>query len=88
MYLGGALSHDGHTQGIVTPSLPAQIDLIQKACSRACVKPEHIQYLEAHGTGTAKGDKVEGTAIGEALCKERKTENPLYIGTYATTMTL
>lgn len=64
---GGALSNDGRTPGIATPSFDAQVDLIKSACKEAKVRPQDVIYAEAHGTGTMVGDKTEANALGQVL---------------------
>ncbi|HEX7307616.1 type I polyketide synthase, partial [Lentzea sp.] len=64
---GTAVNQDGRTLGITVPSVRAQRTLIRRACQAGGVEPESIGYFEAHGTGTAVGDPVEATAIGEVL---------------------
>ena len=34
--------------------------------------PDRIRYFEAHGTGTAAGDPIEASAIGEAVGRRRQ----------------
>ncbi|MGP9765432.1 type I polyketide synthase [Halomonas sp. AOP13-D3-9] len=75
---GSAVNTDGHKSGLTVPNPSAQIDLMRRAYQQAGISPDEIDYLEAHGTGTAVGDPIEARAIGEALGQQRKT--PLLIG--------
>ncbi|MGE6608508.1 type I polyketide synthase [Halomonas sp. NPDC076908] len=75
---GSAVNTDGHKSGLTVPNPSAQIDLMKRAYQQAGIEPDEIDYLEAHGTGTAVGDPIESRAIGEALGQHRKT--PLLIG--------
>ncbi|WP_447044928.1 type I polyketide synthase [Vreelandella sp. H-I2] len=75
---GSAVNTDGHKSGLTVPNHGAQIDLMRRAYQQAGISPDEIDYLEAHGTGTAVGDPIETRAIGEALGQHRKT--PLLIG--------
>ena len=75
---GSAVNTDGHKSGLTVPNPSAQIDLMKRAYQQAGISPDEIDYLEAHGTGTAVGDPIETRAIGEALGQHRKT--PLLIG--------
>ncbi|WP_235041874.1 type I polyketide synthase [Vreelandella profundi] len=75
---GSAVNTDGHKSGLTVPNPSAQIDLMKRAYQQAGIAPDEIDYLEAHGTGTAVGDPIEARAIGEALGQYRKT--PLLIG--------
>ncbi|MBT2787336.1 MULTISPECIES: type I polyketide synthase [unclassified Halomonas] len=75
---GSAVNTDGHKSGLTVPNPSAQIDLMKRAYQQAGISPDEIDYLEAHGTGTAVGDPIETRAIGEALGQQRKT--PLLIG--------
>lgn len=75
---GSAVNTDGHKSGLTVPSTSAQVALMQEAYKRAGISPDEIDYLEAHGTGTAVGDPIETRAIGEALGRHRT--RPLPIG--------
>ncbi|MBS3667102.1 type I polyketide synthase [Vreelandella boliviensis] len=75
---GSAVNTDGYKSGLTVPNPSAQIDLMKRAYQQAGISPDEIDYLEAHGTGTAVGDPIETRAIGEALGQQRKT--PLLIG--------
>lgn len=75
---GSAVNTDGHKSGLTVPNPSAQVELMRRAYEQAGISPDEIDYLEAHGTGTAVGDPIETHAIGEALGKHRKT--PLLIG--------
>ncbi|MGY4878715.1 SDR family NAD(P)-dependent oxidoreductase [Vreelandella aquamarina] len=74
---GSAVNTDGHKSGLTVPNPSAQIDLMRRAYEQAGITPDEIDYLEAHGTGTAVGDPIESRAIGEALGKHRQTPLPI-----------
>ncbi|XP_072018138.1 mycocerosic acid synthase-like [Amphiura filiformis] len=78
---GGALSNDGRTTGISSPSADAQRDLLKAACLNAKVAPGDVTYAEAHGTGTSVGDKAEATVLGEVFGQCRSpAQPPLHVG--------
>ena len=81
-----SINMDGHKTGLTVPNTKAQTALLQKAYHDAGIKPEEIDYLEAHGTGTAVGDPVEAEAIGTALGKFRLAADPLPIGSVKSNM--
>lgn len=57
-------SVDGYKrEGITFPSDKSQERLISQAKELAGVSTNHIEYLEAHGTGTPAGDPQEARAI-------------------------
>ncbi|MFC3456147.1 SDR family NAD(P)-dependent oxidoreductase [Amycolatopsis speibonae] len=70
---GTAANQDGRTPGITVPSVDAQRVLIERACQVGGVEPASVGYFEAHGTGTAVGDPIEATAIGEVLGDSSRT---------------
>lgn len=74
---GSTINTDGHKQGLTVPNPEAQITLMRHAYERAGIAPDEIDYLEAHGTGTAVGDPIESRAIGEALAKHRRLPLPI-----------
>ncbi|MFN3890904.1 MAG: SDR family NAD(P)-dependent oxidoreductase [Beijerinckiaceae bacterium] len=76
--LGSAVNTDGRTAGISLPSSAGQRSVIESLYDALEIDPNDIAFIEAHGTGTAVGDPIEATAIGEALA--RKRTSPLPIG--------
>ncbi|MEQ0558440.1 SDR family NAD(P)-dependent oxidoreductase [Amycolatopsis sp. NEAU-NG30] len=70
---GTAVNQDGRTPGVQMPSAEAQRAVIRAACRAGRVDPASVLYYEAHGTGTAVGDPVEASAIGEVLGSSDRT---------------
>jgi phthiocerol/phenolphthiocerol synthesis type-I polyketide synthase C len=68
---GSAVNTDGRKSGLTVPSPQVQAALLEQTYAQAGIDPRAIDYLEAHGTGTAVGDPIETLAIGEALGKRR-----------------
>lgn len=81
---GTAVNHNGHSAGLTVPSGAAQRALIEAAVRRAGVAPQDIDYLEAHGTGTALGDPIEMGAAAAALTAGRT--DPLLVGSVKTNL--
>ncbi|GLW73272.1 hypothetical protein Kpho02_55710 [Kitasatospora phosalacinea] len=66
--LGSAVTNDGPDRGgFAAPGVPGQRDAVLGALERAGVPADTIGYLEAHGTGTYKGDPIEFAALTEAF---------------------
>ncbi|WP_441349100.1 amino acid adenylation domain-containing protein, partial [Streptomyces sp. NTH33] len=64
---GTAVNHGGTGRGFNVPSPKAQADLVRTALDRAGLRPAGLDYIEAHGTGTALGDPVEITGLLRAF---------------------
>ncbi|KAH8172608.1 AMP-binding enzyme domain-containing protein [Sarocladium implicatum] len=77
---GSAVNHDGRSASLTAPSSRAQQQLINKALSASRLRPNDIDYIEAHGTATKLGDPIEANAIAEVFAKDRQGQEPLYIG--------
>ena len=77
---GSAVNTDGRKTGLTVPSPQVQAALLEQTYAQAGIDPASIDYLEAHGTGTAVGDPIETLAIGQALGKRRPAGKPLPIG--------
>ena len=60
-------SSDGKAAGILAPSSEGQVRALRQAYEDAGLYPEQIGLLEAHGTGTAAGDRVEIETIREVF---------------------
>ncbi|MCX4674583.1 acyltransferase domain-containing protein [Streptomyces sp. NBC_01433] len=66
--LGSAVTNDGADKaGFAAPGVAGQRDAVLGALRAAGVSAESIGYLEAHGTGTLKGDPIEFAALTEAF---------------------
>ena len=83
--LGTATNHTGRGNWIVEPSARAQRDVILSACSVAGIRPEDVDYVELHGTGTRKGDPVEAEALG-AVMGARPIDRPCRVGSIKTNL--
>ncbi|MFH8702660.1 beta-ketoacyl synthase N-terminal-like domain-containing protein, partial [Streptomyces rubrogriseus] len=82
--VGSAVNNDGHTDGLTTPSAPAQQALLERAYDRAGVDPGTVQYVELHGTGTAVGDPLEAAGLGAVLGTAANRTAPLLVGSVKT----
>ena len=56
-------SSDGKSQSIYSPSVEGQIKALRTAYKNAGINPATVGLIEAHGTGTRVGDKVEFKAL-------------------------
>lgn len=66
--LGTAVTNDGSVKvGFTSPGVDQQTAAISDAWAVAGLDPTTIQYLEAHGTGTEVGDRIELAAAGAAF---------------------
>jgi acyl transferase domain-containing protein/acyl carrier protein len=76
-----ATNHGGHNQqGWMVPRQEAQGALLSSVYAEAGISAADVSYIEAHGTGTVVGDRVETAAIGSLIQGRRDPEQPLYIG--------
>ncbi|KAL1475744.1 hypothetical protein MTO96_037062, partial [Rhipicephalus appendiculatus] len=64
---------------ITVPSAELQAKLLREVYAESNIDPTQVQYLEAHGTGTAVGDPVELAAISSVFCDSSR-KRPLMIG--------
>ena len=81
---GSAVNHGGDSVGLTVPNPPALKQVMEIALSDAGVSPTDVDFLEAHGTGTAVGDPIELEAVSEVYCEGRTADNPLLIGSVKT----
>ncbi|TMP43897.1 hypothetical protein CWB96_11750 [Pseudoalteromonas citrea] len=79
---GVGLSNDGNNKVSYTaPSSEGQAKAINRALAQAGVKPEHVEYIETHGTGTGLGDPIEVKGLQQTYLNGAATDRgPLTIG--------
>ena len=81
---GTAVNQNGASAGLTVPSGTAQQQVIQSALARGGVAPSEVDYLEAHGTGSAMGDPIEVQAAAAVYGAGRDPGRPLLVGTVKT----
>ena len=59
------LSNDGRRGGFLVPDAKGQLEAMHNAYEQCNIKPDTIDYLECHATGTAVGDSVEIRSASE-----------------------
>ena len=65
---GFSINNDGgHKLGFYAPSVQGQENVIKDALKRANLSINTIDYIEAHGTGTHKGDLIELAALSNVF---------------------
>ena len=77
---GYAKTYSADTASMTHPHIASQAQLYSQVLQRASVKPEEINYVEVHGTGTRAGDVSEMKSITQVFGNGRSRENPLYFG--------
>ena len=81
---GSAFNQNGATAAATVPNGPAQERLIERALAQAGVAPAEVDYLEAHGAGSAIGDPIEVQAAAAVYGKGRAVDRPLLMGSVKT----
>ncbi|MGA8169348.1 MAG: beta-ketoacyl synthase N-terminal-like domain-containing protein, partial [Methylocystis sp.] len=64
---GVGSSSDGHNRSLTAPHPEGQVLALKRAYADAGVDPASVSLIEAHGTGTALGDKSEIMALNMAF---------------------
>ncbi len=62
-----AVNQDGRSSSLTAPNGPAQQEVIRQALADSHVRPENVQALQMHGTGTPLGDPIELGAAAQQL---------------------
>ncbi|WP_160050934.1 type I polyketide synthase [Nocardiopsis sp. FR4] len=64
---GTAIGHGGHSTHLLAPRIERQAAVIRQALADAALSPGQVGWVQAHGTGTRAGDRIEATALAHAL---------------------
>ena len=81
---GTAINQNATGLGLIQPNGPAQMQVMEQALDRAGVVPAEVDYLEAHGSGSALGDAVEMNAAATVYGRGRGADRPLLVGSVKT----
>jgi acyl transferase domain-containing protein/NAD(P)-dependent dehydrogenase (short-subunit alcohol dehydrogenase family) len=71
---------DGRSQSIYAPQVEGQAKALEAAYASAGIDPATVALIEAHGTGTRVGDKVEFQALCQVLGKTAAKANRCALG--------
>jgi len=73
-------SSDGKSQSIYSPRVEGQAKALRSAYKNAGISPATVELIEAHGTGTRVGDKVEFKALKQVFGEFDADGNKCAIG--------
>lgn len=79
-----ASNNDGSSSPFMTPSRTGQAALLRHVYQRAGIAPETVQYIEAHGTGTAVGDPIEIGALADVIGAGMRADHICVVGSSKT----
>lgn len=80
---GSLVRQDGASSSLSAPNGDAQRRLLQRVLQRAGLRPDDIDYLELHGTGTRLGDPIEYQSVADVF-SGRQAADPLWMGSVKT----
>lgn len=81
---GSAINQDGRSNGLTAPNANAQKEVITNALTNSGLSPSMVEYIEAHGTGTALGDPIETSCLMQVYGQNRAQDQLCYWGSVKT----
>ncbi len=79
-----ASSSDGRGASMTAPTNEGQLRAMRRAYAKAGISPSTISLYEAHGTGTAVGDRVELESFNALLRENAAEEKSCVVGSVKT----
>lgn len=77
-------SSDGRSLGMTAPNRFGQIKALERAYENAGILPSQVGLIEAHGTGTTVGDKVELAALTDMFLDTGASVGQTHLGSVKT----
>lgn len=77
---GAGGSSDGRALGMTAPRPEGQRLALERVYAQAGIDPRTVALFEAHGTGTAVGDRTEALALGQFLADHGAAPNSVAVG--------
>ncbi|GAB0184818.1 mycocerosic acid synthase-like [Grus japonensis] len=69
-----AVNQNGRSITPITRPSQVEQEKLLRSIYETHVDPSVVQYIEAHGTGTAAGDPTEAESLGSVICKNRSSQ--------------
>lgn len=73
-------SSDGKHKGLTAPRPAGQVRAMERAYTKAGIRPSTLGLVEAHGTGTVAGDQSEIESVSTLLRRDGAPEQSVAIG--------
>lgn len=73
---GTSINHGGKANGYTVPNIRQQSKVISRVYEKTNINPRTVNYIEAHGTGTALGDPIEVSSLCNVF--DKFTEDKQY----------
>ncbi|NXT72956.1 EASB synthase, partial [Chaetops frenatus] len=72
-----AVNQNGRSMTPITRPSQTEQEKLLRSIYESHVDPSVVQYIEAHGTGTAAGDPTEAESLGSVISKNRSSRVPV-----------